>query len=131
MYKSTDQSCSYYLQQLNRHNNTSGTMMRSADRKLHNTIARETKSKVAFSCLLKIRAIGSVITHSTCSVSHKQKMLFSFIFKKQPVEILLYKILELEKKKKKKTNKTLTSTLKYRLIKASSITHKKKLISKS
>ena len=100
-------------------------MMRSADRKLHNTIARETKSKVAFSCLLKMRAIGSVITHSTCSVSHKQNILFSFIFKKQPVEILLYKILELEKKKKK-ANKTLTSTLKYRLMKASSITHTKK-----
>ena len=68
--------------------------MRSVDRKLHNTIARETKSKVTFSCLLKMRAIGSVITHNTCNVSHKQKLLFSFIFKKHPVEILLYKILE-------------------------------------
>ena len=32
--------------------------------------------------------------------------------------------------KKKKANKILTSTLKYRLIKASSITHKKKIKSK-
>ena len=62
--------------------------MRPMDRKLHDMLARETKSKVTLSWLLKMREIGAVITHGTSNVSCKKNILFSLMLRNTTLKYL-------------------------------------------